>query len=563
MRRTEDGHDATRDEHEPRTRRSGPAGTPPAPGVHGVVLGLQRAAGNRAVAQHLVRVVPTGVAVQRKITESVAPELSTPAQVIKDGVGTNIGAQNLPGTAGGGTIGRPTKIVAEISKKTIRKDERQKSSVLAKITSLARAEQMLLQGADMKKFFDAGHLVGDQLIGTSEPSGSFEPKNLAPQVSAFNTPNYSAVEGDIRMAAAAGAKIRMEVALTYPGDYTLSTTDLVKRGVITAGPTTPKNLTFARRIPVTWSMHAISEAKPKSKATRTDPAQAEPRLGSPYVFHTQLYKAKYPDRATPLLLVDKDTWRVTARQWSPTSGMSREDAISVLANTFPDLGSPLEVAQKLAPTGMTVVSEKELQTIRLAAGSVSLKLLTLPQLLTQALDATELQGVIGVATPKIMSQLMLAQTAGTLVEAIGHLVTAESWVVDLHEELVALIEKQKKELIFPLSFRQKLDQEVHGWKDRWDLEERQYAPDQGDTSAMGIDEPALDQPRDLTKETRIDHIAATGSTGSFRWSFVFGFDPPVKPREVLVLPGNTIVRVTGVTSHGDASWTVFFKHPGS
>jgi hypothetical protein len=148
--------------------------------------------------------------IQRSLTRTSAETKPTPAGAIKAATGVSAADQNLPGTKTVSDVDRPVVVSAEIEKKTLRDKERAKDAVLTAVTSMARAEEKILQGADLKKFYDGGHLVGDQLVA-GDKTDSFTYWNVAPQISVFNTPAYAGVEDDVKKLALSGKTVSMRV----------------------------------------------------------------------------------------------------------------------------------------------------------------------------------------------------------------------------------------------------------------------------------------------------------------------------------------------------------------
>lgn len=206
----------------------------------------------------------------------VAPAEQTAVSVITATTGLNGGDVKLPFNKGiGSATEKATQISAEIDNTTVSSAKREDDkNQLSKITGMARDEAFILLGVDPQKFYDAGHLVGDQLLKKLGAKYSFVPKNLAPQTSAFNSPAYANImEEPIKAAAEAGKTIDMQVALEYPKPYTVPVSTILNRGIIEdekytvdeiAGTATigskvlklDDQLTFPRRIPKKWALTA-------------------------------------------------------------------------------------------------------------------------------------------------------------------------------------------------------------------------------------------------------------------------------------------------------------------
>jgi hypothetical protein len=545
-----------------------------APDRH-ALLRLQGAAGNRAVAAGLAA-ARSGVTVQRKFTSHAADSVDTAAELIKATYKVNKNQQSLPGNQPLGTVDRPRAVEAVIDKKSLRKKERKKDSKLAVVTSLARAEQMMLQGADIRKFYDAGHLVADQLVG--EAANSFEFWNLAPQVSEFNTPAYAGVEEEIRASlSAARDKIMIRVQLEYPADYSMNAAELVRRRIIPPGTHYPtRAITVARRIPNLWTLTAQSLTPTSAPgAVRVPDDPAAPTLGAPYDMKVTEYVAPVPF-AGPTLKANLKMRHLLARQWTPSPSVRIEDAISLLVKTFPDLGNQADIVRKLAPSGTAVVPDAQIALMKQAAGGVARALLEVQTTLLESRDPTLLQPMFSVIR-NVQQQLTAAeQPSASLVEATGHLVTAQSWVEDLHEELVEAVEKQQEQYPFPLSTVTALHESAQAWSQQWSLSVSQASPayqpsseEEGETIEA---RQSLADARDVTKDPGISRVTDFGNgTGQLMWSR-FGFDAPVYYGETITIPikeqAVTVVvqhlnPLTGDTGLPTGEWLVGWKYPGA
>ncbi|MGQ3013550.1 MAG: eCIS core domain-containing protein [Flavobacteriales bacterium] len=210
----------------------------------------------------------------------------TAVSIIKSKIGVAAGKQKLPDTDGiSSATDRASALTALISKDTVGDEARLKSNGnLSKTTGMARDEAFILMGADPKKFYDAGHLIGDQLLKKLGKTYSFVMKNLAPQTAGFNAPSYSELmENPIKAQAAKGKTIEMNVQLTYPQNYTVSLEHIIKRGIVSVAKDHGNNtvdikdgkkkldknmqLSFPRRIPKKWQLNAKEVSKtPKTLA---------------------------------------------------------------------------------------------------------------------------------------------------------------------------------------------------------------------------------------------------------------------------------------------------------
>lgn len=380
-------------------------------------MGDAALSGARAPAQDLIATQhndqPT---MQRMLTEVKSDDVETPAGVIKNQLKIAGKDQRLPGTQPVGKTKRAREVKATITNATLRTADRKKSGNLATVTAMARAEEMILQGADMKGFYDAGHLVADQLID-GDGTDSFVFWNLAPQAMELNAPTYAQIlEEEIRNAvqdqgasvpttvaggpptkkrkggaSASGpttpsdAEVELTVEVDYPdsGEYEVTVKDLVRRGVISQKPGMDlnKKITFPRRIPNKWKATAqvksilpLPATQPefpeiKKKADKGELAEyyvdnlarENPTVGTPFFF-TVNNAAKGPDATTKqeMLKIDAAQTRMfEARQWTPAAGGVREeDVISHMAKTFPDFATKDEIIDKLKQGSLIELENK-------------------------------------------------------------------------------------------------------------------------------------------------------------------------------------------------------------
>jgi len=242
---------------------------------------------------------------------------------------------------------------------------------------MARDEAFILLGVDPQKFYDAGHLVGDQLLKNLGAKYSFVPKNLAPQTSAFNSPAYANImEEPIKAAAEAGKTIDMQVALEYPGSYTVPFSTILNRGIVedekytvdeTAGTAqigskvlkldTP--LTFPRRIPKKWALTANvksgTDTLPAFTQNKTDKSVRR-LVGGPELEEKNLslkipykYSVEGIDMSNLTVVVDPTPVTISfaevrsrilkARQWKPPveSKLNKHELAGALNYFFPNV----------------------------------------------------------------------------------------------------------------------------------------------------------------------------------------------------------------------------------
>lgn len=347
-----------------------------APEIHNI-LSLQRVAGNRLVTQ-LLATLPEAPTIQRVVLKKLdAPKLKTPPGAIKDAIGLPANRLTLPGRPPVGDVERPKKVSAEVDKHSLRDGDRADAPILSQVTAMARSEQVILQGRARDKFFDAGHLIGDQLISQGDEMRSFTYWNLAPQISPFNTPAYSTFEGRVKAWAQRGHKVEVTVTVDYPdsGTYEVSAQHLVDNGVIpsdelaqpaqttAAKPTRGKRsrskgvdpatpIEIPRRIPDKWELNAvIQDYEPTGTHSKTsypgkrvlDMSAATTPIGDPYAFAVQTRQKPASGQK------GRKEKLIVGKQWVPKVGeIDRADVLSLIAGTFPALGNEADVQRLLA-----------------------------------------------------------------------------------------------------------------------------------------------------------------------------------------------------------------------
>ncbi|MBD2505295.1 eCIS core domain-containing protein [Anabaena azotica] len=483
--------------------------------------------------------------IQRKFVDIQSDPLPTPAEAIRKATNVPLKEQLLPGTTARrlGNYERPKSITALVDARSIREGEREKATELSVVTAMARAEQYLLQGVDLQKFYDAGHLIGDQLIAGT--TNSFQYYNLAPQVSQFNTPVYSATENQIKETARSGSEVCVKVDLTYPSDYQLTIADLVKRPVISNKPKYDAiylntAITIPRRIPTKWHMTAWTTGT--MAPTTRQHGTMSPTLGQP--FGVEIQDAVVPVTQVqqvggPSMRVNFNERQLIGVQWSPSSSVSKEDIISLLVKTFPDVGEPKQIAEKLLSENQEIIDKELARLLRVAAGEIALELLDVAGEITKMKDPSVLAPL---STDLIKKELDMAREKETkLVDAIAHLVTAKSWAEDLK---ITIQEARSLEpYLFTLSTVERLNEQQTAWRDQWDISFNQSAPDYQASTQMEEDKLterfSYNTARDISDRVRNITEADDHDGGQFEMTPMFGEEEiPVKSREAVQITKN-------------------------
>jgi hypothetical protein len=318
--------------------------------------------------------------VQRKLRDKGSDKVDTPAGAISKATGIpgkdlKLGVTKPPV----GALERAREVSAKVDKTTLRTEDRVDHVNLGKVTSMARAEQTILQGAEAPGFYHAGHLVADFLVGSSDVDERFAMWNLAPQVAALNSPAYyNIMETDVKGAAEEGRNVKMKVTLGYPGDaYTVTPRTLKARGVIVGEedgddfvPAGKKKrvpldgkISIPRRIPNSWSLDvSVDPLLPLDQKDKSayqanaadDVRQPGPTIGSPYRFHVK--PANYV--LGKLTLLATDLRQFVASQWAPPEeGVHVRDIISLVASRFPAFSTRKAIKDRLADPEDQLISE--------------------------------------------------------------------------------------------------------------------------------------------------------------------------------------------------------------
>ncbi|GAA3404254.1 DNA/RNA non-specific endonuclease [Paenibacillus hodogayensis] len=526
---------------------------------------LQRSIGNRA----------TGMLIQRKLTNISSDTLESPAGAIRSALGNlPVSKMLLPGSQPAEDQERPKKVEAEITKKTLRDSDRKNSGNLSKVTTMARAEQVLLQGADVKKFYDAGHLVADQLVGGTDDS--FTMWNLAPQASEFNAPAYAQVmEEEVKKAAKGGRTVKVEVEVDYPdgGSYDVRIGDLLKRNIVPwekfgtdhvrigskLFPNTKLDeaISIPRRIPTDWKMDATvvsgkplpAAEKPASSgenAAKSVPpsvwGSANPTIGEPYAFSVS-DSARTHDK----LVMDQTGKRtLIAKQWAPSVGGARaEDVASLVSHTFPDLGSNDEIIAKLMTDGGIV------ELLHKAATDVSESLKSALTGMTKLLDPTLLDESVmeyGDKIQKLLQDSHTARQTKDLKNAVDFLVRAKQMAEDMIEEIRKAEKEQAETFTFPLSTARELE--------RWNAEF---------VTPKERESVNLTEASKQFKGGSYEPLYLNDKGGEFRF---FSFGVPADINEAIrvgppIAPFDMVVVTSSVFQESPGLWRIAYKHPGS
>ncbi|MET3026588.1 DNA/RNA non-specific endonuclease [Flavobacterium sp. UW10123] len=422
---------------------------------------------------------------QKKIKNVSGTVEKTPAGAITEVLKVSGKELNLPGVQPVGDLYKAGEVEAEIKKSTLRSTERTKDGNLSKVTSMARAEQLLLQGADIKKFYDAGHLVADQLAGKKD--NTFEMWNLAPQISEFNSPAYAqTMEEQIKKVANAGGSVTVNVKVGYDSTtYPVEVRKILDLQIIkhtNLGPTHIKIgskihpiaildeiINIPRRIPVTWNMKAVTGGKafplanipsgPGGAANKAvDPTTIPgitPNIGNKFAFGIN----NSANDGQNLTLAPTNNRELTAKQWAPSlHGVHKDDVVAWIASTFPELGNADAIVQALSRDKQSV-----LQLLHQAHHSVEQKYERTILSLANVLDPTLLEELI---TNKIEAARALLDKANELVkagdldQAIKKIINADSAVEDLNAAIKEAISTQNEQFVFPLHIVQHLQRSV-------------------------------------------------------------------------------------------------------
>jgi hypothetical protein len=512
---------------------------------------------------------------QKKIQNVSGVFEKTPVGAIIEVLNVTGNELNLPGVQPVGNQFKAVEAQAEVKKDTLRAEERKKNGNLSKITSMARAEQLLLQGADIKKFYDAGHLVADQLVGGKD--NSFEMWNLAPQIAEFNSPAYAqTMEEEAKKVAQAGGTVKVNVKVGYDSPtYQVTVRKILEQEIISSTPigTThvkigsklhpvailDKIINIPRRIPVTWNMKAVPQggasfpqviipSSPGEAANKAvNPATLNgitPNIGTKFAFGI----SDSSNDNKNLTLNPNIERTLIAKQWAPSlHGIQNEDVVSLISSTFPELGNADAIMVALSGDASI------LQLLQAAHHTVEKKLTITIETLQKVIDPSLLDGLIvsklSIIKPLLEKANELA-IAKKLTGAVKKLINAHSAVDDLNEGIQDAISDQRGVLLFPLHVLLKMQQ---------DAEEFNTAK----TIA-----PELRHLMNAKKEftgAQNDRKGKSAKGGAFEF-FHFGapcmieepimVGPPMEDPKTVVIASQVIMTRPGV-------WEITYRYPGS
>jgi hypothetical protein len=308
--------------------------------------------------------------VNASLTAVSAPALKTQTAIIKDQLNINAGDIDLPGTHVLGTIPRAEHVTAVVTEKG-RVNERAESENMKKITGLARGEAKMVLGANIPAYYQAGHLIGDQLFGAETGVDTMAFHNLAPQYGGFNTPAYAQIMEAPVAALQKGlaAEVDMAVRLEYPGDtYRVSVADLIRRKVVSQYNVTAggKNLQandtleFPSRIPKTWKLdvtvkdgrqlgtgvfsRGVGTAGQKHQPGLDVNTADAPGFGKGFAFVVQ----NAAETQLGLSVPESTTRSLAGVQWfPPRDGPRVVDILTSIENIFPELKEREELIEAL------------------------------------------------------------------------------------------------------------------------------------------------------------------------------------------------------------------------
>jgi hypothetical protein len=483
-----------------------------------------------------------GAPVQRQLIGQ-GEAVATPAEVIKRATGQPVNAQMLPGTQPA-SAPRATTATGVVTEDTIRDKAREEGGLLSKVTAMARAEQRILQGADMQKFYDAGHLVGDQLVA-GDGTDSFQYWNLAPQVSPFNTPAYAEVENQIRGLAEQGHVFNVTVDVEYPGDYTVTVGDLKNRGIVSESRTPDSEaLTIPRRIPTKWKLSAVLANAPegprKQDTLERKGTNGAPNLGQPFAMAHGAFGV--------IGRTDSCGFFVDAQQWAPGESVRKEDIISILSKTFGDLGSPEEIAESILDSDQQVIRANAAKLMKQAAAEVALALLDLGSQISTLKDPTEIRAVMETSKASIQGLLSSARNVDDLSYAAHHLLSAKGWVDALIGRVQEVKEEQDGEFLFSLTQQRNFDdmQPSAKYARSFALSVDQSTPQYQASHAEESDSMEAKRSQLIDMNGKYYRQIETSGGGELHLPVHFGTTPDLLYNQCIVV-GGEIVLVTEVT----------------
>lgn len=508
---------------------------------------------------------------QYMLQELQSEDLPTPAESVKRATGVVVSKQLLPGgkVQPASKVKRPKKVSAVIDKNTVRTDARDDDGILSKVTAMARAEQRILQGTDMQKFYDAGHLVADQLVA-GDKTDSFVYWNLAPQISSFNTPAYSGIEDKVR-ALAESNTVRMEVELQYPPDYAVTVGHLKQRGIV-ATSNSPDNaaVNFYRRIPNKWTMHALVVGAQGTQTNASYPrigSQKGPSLGNPFFMESAAVGAQQSPMHKPELI----GYAVSGEQWAPSTEVEREDILSLLASKFQDLGTPEQIASRILTDEHQVDRVAVVRLIKEAAGDVALAQMDLSDRLSGMKDPSVMQEYLRTSEPAIRNHLNVARNVNTdLATAVHHLVIAKSWVEALIEQADEMRREQDQQFFFSLTQQHQFNENLPETKyaRAFDFSITQSTPQFSESSSSIAMDDEVEEQRsrlvDLAGKYQT-HIPMPSIDGGEIMMNSFT-TPELLYNQAVLIENNQVVRVQNVTKEvtldnmATGRWIIRYKY---
>lgn len=482
----------------PKISSPGKARSPHARSTAFQMMQLQKTIGNRAVTQMIgngalqlndnpnksggihrgeINNLAQGVIQRASFEDKGSDTVQTPAGAISKALKLPVNQMTLPGSQPANDLPRAKKVEAIVDSSTLRDKERGKSGNLSKTTTMARGEQFILQGADVKKFYDAGHLVADQLAGGTYDT--FEMWNLAPQASDFNAPTYAQIMEEEIKGVAKKEEVKLTVETGYPngGSYNVKVSDVIGQGILPAKELNSTNvqigsksfnktvldkvINIPRRIPDTWKMTAQVNSGKTLPATQkpagrgelgenftSDLSSATPTIGTPFHFNVS---STVKDQNL-LKLTQSQTRVFEARQWTPAlAGVRKEDIVSLVATTFPALKNKADIINSLSEPD--VEKEKELFTQALLQASVIQN--DIMGLYIKVKDKESLNSLANAYYEKIKLTLENAKKQITLADALKEVLHAISNAEDFKEILEKKIEEEQQVstlTISPLNF---------------------------------------------------------------------------------------------------------------
>lgn len=416
------------------------------------IIRLQRTIGNQAT-QRLLRSDGTtshlsaSRSLQRNFVSQKAPELPTPAGAVKKATGMRAKFPKAVGPVDE-EIARPEEVTAEIDEDTLRTDKRAVDGILSNVTGMARDEQAVLKGSSTDKYYDAGHLIADELIGGAKDS--FEYFNLAPQHAQFNQKSYRIFESKVKRWARWGNTITLTAKLQYESPFEVTVGSLIDSGLIEedklntlkkAKSKADKNtkIKIDRRVPSSWSLSAAMEdykkdeslaaKKPKQKRDDyskrddyADPLATNIGFSKGHQFNIpKATKGTMPDPKDNKKTVPTKSKAIEGKQWIPSDILEYNELVEYVQKTYPKMTENL-IKQVVNSTGVIKVDISQLDEL------LDVKATPLEEILTAYKTDTKKE------KPKVLS------------EQVTYYTEAKAWMEKKKLGLEVKREKDKKEL---------------------------------------------------------------------------------------------------------------------